>query len=368
MIKELGLSDEELGLISLTITNLAEKARRRRARRTSSNSSGLIAQNFDSNTGQALPWTGSDVHIGLGAHRASQGSGGTASFGSSGGDGPMSGSPDAAEIDNGVGNLAGGVEEFLSDDDLGIEDDDEFQKKKAVHDKKKRQAEKVYEARLAALLAARNDRKDEHKRALERYKKDCEEFDKKYEKLQGEKERRMEECLDELRGLEDGYRQKHRDAKEAKRQSAASNSIAAQVGILSVGQPPLEAAPTPQGYAQRQAVMKGQNHNQAPQGMMEAVVLGQDKGQVQPLMDPSRSRTMDIDGVVDDVSGAGGLPDYQKQPLKLSQFNSNDSQVTGTHRSGNLHEQIAASGKQQGGNPSTIEEEDAARPDRLSSL
>lgn len=44
MIKELGLSDEELGLISLTITNLAEKARRRRARRTSSNSSGLITQ------------------------------------------------------------------------------------------------------------------------------------------------------------------------------------------------------------------------------------------------------------------------------------------------------------------------------------
>lgn len=43
---------------------------------------------------------------------------------------------------------------------------------------------------------------------------DCEEFDKKVEKLQGEKERRMEECLDELRGLEDGYRQKHRDAKQ----------------------------------------------------------------------------------------------------------------------------------------------------------
>ena len=120
---------------------------------------------------------------------------------------------------------------------------------------------------MAALLAARNDRKDEHKRAQERYKKvrvrsrvalccrsqlfrvhvhgryaalvytgapsacvptrftskcsslyqhfqDCEEFDKKVEKLQGEKERRMEECLDELRGLEDGYRQKHRDAKQ----------------------------------------------------------------------------------------------------------------------------------------------------------
>lgn len=44
MIKELGLSDEELGQISLTITNLAEKARRRRVRRTSSNSSGLVGQ------------------------------------------------------------------------------------------------------------------------------------------------------------------------------------------------------------------------------------------------------------------------------------------------------------------------------------
>lgn len=48
-----------------------------------------------------------------------------------------------ASHENLTGNLAGGVEECLSDDDLGIEDDDEFQKKKAVHDKKKRQAEKV---------------------------------------------------------------------------------------------------------------------------------------------------------------------------------------------------------------------------------
>lgn len=42
------------------------------------------------------------------------------------------------------GSLAGGVDEYWSDDDLGIEDDDEFRKKKAVHDKKKRQAEKVH--------------------------------------------------------------------------------------------------------------------------------------------------------------------------------------------------------------------------------
>lgn len=45
---------------------------------------------------------------------------------------------------------------------------------------------------------------------------DCEDFDKKVEKLQSEKGRRMEECVDELRGLEDGYRQKHRDAKQVR--------------------------------------------------------------------------------------------------------------------------------------------------------
>lgn len=44
MIKELSLSDEELGQISLTITNLAEKARRRRNPRTSSSSGVLIGQ------------------------------------------------------------------------------------------------------------------------------------------------------------------------------------------------------------------------------------------------------------------------------------------------------------------------------------
>lgn len=45
---------------------------------------------------------------------------------------------------------------------------------------------------------------------------DCDDFDKKVEKLHSEKDRRMEECLYELRGLEDGYRQKHRDAKQVK--------------------------------------------------------------------------------------------------------------------------------------------------------
>eukprot|EP00752_Nemacystus_decipiens_P009890 g8823.t1 len=369
MIKELGLSDEELGQISLTITNLAEKARRRRVRRTSSNSSGLVGQGVDGNPGQTLTWTGSDVNIGAVTHRGSQGSGGTASFGSYGGDGVISGSSETAENDNGVGNLAGGVGEYSSDDDLGIEDDDEFRKKKAVHDKKKRQAEKVYEARLAALLAARNDRKDEHKRMQERYKKDCEEFDKKVEKLQGEKERRMEECLDELRGLEDGYRQKHRDAKQAKR----AGSIAAQVGMLSAGQPPLEAAPTPQGYAQRQALIKGQNQSQNQAHATMEVAGGQDNGQMQSLslMDQARPRNAnaDIDGIVDDLGGGGGggvgggLSDQQRQPINLSQFNSSEGQGVGTHWSGSSHDVSAVAGKNP---PSTLEQEDAARRDRLS--
>lgn len=43
---------------------------------------------------------------------------------------------------------------------------------------------------------------------------DCDDFDKKVEKLQSEKDRRMEECFNELATLEDGYRQKHRDAKQ----------------------------------------------------------------------------------------------------------------------------------------------------------
>ncbi|CBJ26117.1 conserved unknown protein [Ectocarpus siliculosus] len=361
MIKELGLSDEELGQISLTITNLAEKARRRRIRRVSSNSSGLVGQMVDSNAGSTLPWTGSDTNITSGTHRGSQGS--------CVGDGATVGISEAADNDNGVGYLGGGVDKVCSDDDLGIEDDDEFQKKKAVHDKKKRQAEKVYEARLAALLAARNDRQDEHKRALERYKKDCEEFDKKVEKLRGEKERRMEECLGELRGLEDGYRQKHRDAKQAKRQGAAPGNIAAQVNLLSVGQPPVEAAPTPQGYAQqRQAMIQGQNQSHG-QGMKEAAV-GQDGGQV-PVMGSSRPRNAEIDGVAEDVQGGGaggGMSDQKKQPLNLSQFNSNEGQVTGTHRSGGLHEVAAAASKQSSGNPPTIEEEEAAKRDRLSTL
>ncbi|CAM9818779.1 unnamed protein product, partial [Ectocarpus sp. 4 AP-2014] len=312
MIKELGLSDDELGQISLTITNLADKARRRRIRRVSSNSSGLVGQMVDSNAGSTLPWTGSDTNITSGTHRASQGS--------CVGDAATVGISEAADNDNGVDYLGGGVDKVCSDDDLGIEDDDEFQKKTAVHDKKKRQAEKVYEARLAALLAARNDRQDEHKRALERYKKDCEEFDKKVEKLGGEKERRMEECLGELRGLEDGYRQKHRDAKQAKRQGAAPVNIAAQVNLLSVGQPPVEAAPTPQGYAQqRQAMIQGQNQSHG-QGMKETAV-GQDGGQV-PVMGLSRPRNVEIDGVTEDVQGGaagGGMSDQKKQPLHLSQ-------------------------------------------------
>lgn len=44
MIRELGLPTEELGHISLAITNLAEKARRRRRRHPFSNGSGTGGQ------------------------------------------------------------------------------------------------------------------------------------------------------------------------------------------------------------------------------------------------------------------------------------------------------------------------------------
>ena len=49
---------------------------------------------------------------------------------------------------------------------------------------------------------------------------------------------------------------------QAKRHSnAAAGNIATQVGMMSAGQPPLEAAPTPQGYAQRQSMGHNQNQN-----------------------------------------------------------------------------------------------------------
>lgn len=113
---------------------------------------------------------------------------------------------------------------------------------------------------------------------------------------------------------------------QAKRYNAAAGSIAAQVGLLSAGQPPLEAAPTPQGYAQRQALMQGQNQsqNQAQAHATMEAAGGQDSGQVQSLMDQSRARGADIEGVVDDGGGGGagvggGLSDQQRQPIKLSQ-------------------------------------------------
>lgn len=107
---------------------------------------------------------------------------------------------------------------------------------------------------------------------------------------------------------------------QAKRHSsAAAETIAAQVGMLSAGQPPVEAAPTPQGYAQRQALNQGQNQTQnQAQAMMEAAG-GQDNGQAQSLIDQSRPRNADMDGVVEDGGGAGGLSDQQKQPINLSQ-------------------------------------------------
>lgn len=109
-------------------------------------------------------------------------------------------------------------------------------------------------------------------------------------------------------------------ATQAKRQGAAPGNIAAQVNLLSVGQPPVEAAPTPQGYAQqRQAVIQGQNQSHG-QGMKEAAV-GQDGGQVS-VMGSSRPRNAEIDGGAEDVQGGGaggGMSDQKKQPLNLSQ-------------------------------------------------
>lgn len=42
------------------------------------------------------------------------------------------------------GNFAVGIDDYWSEDELDIEEDDEFRKRKLLHDKKTRQAEKVW--------------------------------------------------------------------------------------------------------------------------------------------------------------------------------------------------------------------------------
>lgn len=102
---------------------------------------------------------------------------------------------------------------------------------------------------------------------------------------------------------------------QAKRHSTvAAGNIATQVGILSAGQPPLEAAPTPQGYAQRQSM--GHNQSQSlGSGLVEAAGGGGiNHGQSQSLIDQSRARNADMDGGADD---ARGIPD--QLTINLSQ-------------------------------------------------
>lgn len=89
---------------------------------------------------------------------------------------------------------------------------------------------------------------------------------------------------------------------QAKRHSnAAAGNIATQVGMMSAGQPPLEAAPTPQGYAQRQSMGHNQNQNLGS-GLVEGGG-GLNHGQSQTLMDQSRPRNADMDGGADDARG-----------------------------------------------------------------
>lgn len=95
---------------------------------------------------------------------------------------------------------------------------------------------------------------------------------------------------------------------QAKRHTAA----AMQAGMMSVGQPPLEAAPTPQGYAQRHSMghvpvqnqVSGPNDGAGQQG----------HGQGQQMMDGSRPRNADIDQGADDMGGTS-----EQQPITLSQ-------------------------------------------------
>lgn len=97
-------------------------------------------------------------------------------------------------------------------------------------------------------------------------------------------------------------------------QAKRHNAAAMQAGMLSVAQPPLEAAPTPQGYAQRHSI----GHVPVPvqnQGQGSSDGAGQQgHGQGQQMMDSSRPRNADGDQGGDDMGGSA-----EQQPITLSQ-------------------------------------------------
>lgn len=103
---------------------------------------------------------------------------------------------------------------------------------------------------------------------------------------------------------------------QAKRHGVSPGNIAAQVGLMSVAQPPLEAAPTPQGYAQRQALGHGQGHNQGP-GLNDGT--GQVHGQGQSLMDQSRPRN-ETDVGADETGGSSDHPPMNLSLVRLDEI------------------------------------------------
>lgn len=96
-------------------------------------------------------------------------------------------------------------------------------------------------------------------------------------------------------------------------QAKRHNAAAMQAGMMSVGQPPLEAAPTPQGYAQRHSMGHAPVQNQGQGSSDGAVQQGHGHGQGQQMMDSSRPRNADMDQGADDICGSS------EQPITLSQ-------------------------------------------------
>ena len=111
---------------------------------------------------------------------------------------------------------------------------------------------------------------------------------------------------------------------QAKRHSAAAGNIATQVGIMSAGQPPLEAAPTPQGYAQRQAMGHNQSQSLGGSGLVEGGGGGGgiNHAQSQSMMDQSRPRNADMEGGADD---ARGMPDQMAMNLSQVRYRAGHS-------------------------------------------
>lgn len=282
MIKELDLPDHELGQIGDTITSLAERSRKRRLKRTPSNTTlnpSLGHSGVYSSTGSTSAFNSvtGGLNLGLGLANGMstlQGGGSVHEMALSALDDSVSGGvgakannePPVSEIpfphtlsDRSLGawnsreepppdqpdkfleavasaaatvasSTGGGGDGSQSDSDL--ERDGEHARNREGFLKKLRLAKIAYQSRHANLSNAYNECMEEHRRQQEKFRKDCEEFDRKKIKMEQEFNIRVEEIQREWAELEGKLRKSRLEARKGGTPSESTQGTAGDVAEL----------------------------------------------------------------------------------------------------------------------------------------